>query len=436
MTNCTKFPIQFPALKSKKVLGNFQGGHITSDGGVLLLRQIDRNLKLTHNVAQAFSDGREQGKIKHSIQEMLRQRIFALALGYEDLNDHSQLKDDIALQTAVGKESSLASAPTLCRFENSFSREHAVAIHKCLVENFANSFSSPPKQLILDFDPTDLPVYGNQKGKAYNGYYGHDCFLPMHVFCGDQLLVSYLRPSNQDSTKHAWAILALLIKYFKKRWPKVKITFRGDGAFCKEALFKWCDRTQVKYIVGIACNSRLQKALQPYLEQVCSCHEKSKETEQVFAQFAYKPHSWEDPRKVIGKAECTSQGTSTRTIITNLEETPENLYKKAYCPRGEMENRIKEQFLLFSYRVSCHEWWPNQFRLLLSSLAYVFLERLRSFYLKGTQFAESQVNTLRLKLLKIGAVIIRNTRKIKFYFSSAYPLQSLFIQLVESLNTS
>ena len=189
MTNRNKFPIQFLPLKSKKVLGNFQGGHISSDGGVLLLRQIDHNLKLTQNLSSAFSDSRQQGKVKHSIEEMLRQRIFALALGYEDLNDHDHLNKDIALQTAVGKESSLASSPTLCRFENSFSREKAVAIHKCLVESFANSFTSPPKELILDFDPTDLPVHGNQKGKAYNGYYGHDCFLPMHVFCGDQLLV-------------------------------------------------------------------------------------------------------------------------------------------------------------------------------------------------------------------------------------------------------
>jgi len=436
MTNCTKFPIKFPALKSKKILGNFQGGAITSDGGVLLLRQIDRNLKLTQNLARSFSDSREQGKVKHSIEEMLRQRIFALALGYEDLNDHDLLKNDIALQTAVGKENSLASSSTLCRFENSFSREKAVAIHKQFVKNFADSFSMPPKQLILDFDPTDLPVHGDQKGKAYNSYYGHDCFLPMHVFCGDKLLISYLRPSNQDSTKHTWAILSLLVKYFRKRWPKVKIIFRGDGAFCREAMLNWCDRNHVQYIVGCTCNARLQKALKPYLELATDLYCKSGKTEQVFAQFAYKPHSWKYPRKVIGKAECTPTHTSMRSIMTNLEETPKNLYRKAYCARGDMENRIKEQLLLFSYRVSCHEWWPNQFRLLLSSLAYILLENLRSYYLKGTKFNQSQVNTLRLKLLKIGAVIIRNTRKIKFYFSSTFPLQSLFIKLVETLNTS
>lgn len=436
MTNCTKFPIQFPALKSKKVLGNFKGGSITSDGGVLLLRQIDRKLGLSKSISRSFFDSRAQGKVQHSIQTMLKQRIFALALGYEDLNDHSNLKSDVAMQTAVGKETSLASPSTLCRFENSFSREQAVSIHQQLVISFADSFKTPPKQLILDFDPTDLPVHGNQKGKAYNGYYGHDCFLPLHVFCGSKLLISYLRPSNQDSTMHTWAILALLVKYFRKRWPKVKIIFRGDGAFCRETMLNWCDKNKVDYIVGIACNARLQKALTPYLDQAKEKQETSQQTEQVFAQFAYRANSWKYPRKVIGKAERTSVGVSMRTIVTTLEGAPEDLYKKGYCPRGNMENKIKEQLLLFSYRVSCHEWWPNQFRLLLSSLAYVLLEHLRSFYLKGTQLGLCQVNSLRLKLLKIGAVIIKNTRKIKIYFSSVYPLQDLFVRLVAEMNTS
>ena len=436
MINCTKFPIQFPALNSKKVVGNFQGGDITSDGGVLLLRHIDRKLGLTKSLASAFSDSRAQGKVKHSIEEMLKQRIFALALGYEDLNDHIHLKNDIAMQTAVGKEYPLASSPTLCRFENSFSREQAVAIHKQLIKNFADSFSSPPKYLILDFDPTDLPVHGNQEGKAYHGYYGHDCFLPMHVFCGNKLLISYLRPSNQDSTKHTWAILSLLVKYFRKRWPKVKIIFRGDGAFCRKAMLNWCDRHNVKYIVGIACNSRLQKALKPHLEAAKSNFEKSKKIEQEFAQLAYKADSWKYPRKVVGKAEVSSRGISMRTIVTTLEGSPKDLYKKAYCSRGNMENLIKEQLLLFSYRVSCHQWWPNQFRLLLSAIAYVLLEHLRACYLNTTQLSKSRVDTLRLKLLKIGAVIIRNTRTIKFYFSSSYPIQDLFIQLVERMNSS
>ncbi len=436
MTKCTKFSIQFPALKSKKIVANFQGGSISSDGGVLLLRHIDHKLGLVHSIAQNFSDTRAKGKVRHTIEEMLRQRIFSIALGYEDLNDHDSLKEDIALQTAVGKEISLASSPTLCRFENAFSRKQALVIHQQLIENFVCSFSSAPKKLVLDFDPTDLPVYGNQENKAYHGYYGHDCFLPLHVFCGSKLLVSYLRPSNQNPTKHAWAILSLLVKHFRKIWPGVEIIFRADGAFCREPMLNWCDRNHVQYIVGIACNARLQKALKPYLDNAQATYEKTQRTEQVFAQFAYRAHSWKYPRKVLGKAEASSKGTSMRTIVTTLEGSKEELYKKAYCSRGNMENLIKEQLLLFSYRVSCHQWWPNQLRLLLSSLAYVLLEHLRSGYLHATQFAKSQVDTLRLKLLKIGAVVIKNTRKIKFYFSSAYPYQDLFVRLVEEMNTS
>lgn len=436
MTNCKKFPIQFPPLKSKKVLANFQGGSISSDGGVLLLNLIDRKLRLSQAISASFSDSREKGKVQHSVHAMLKQRIFALALGYEDLNDHAFLKDDVALQTALEKESALASPSTLCRFEKAFTRQKAITVHHQLIKTFADSFKTPPKQLVLDADPTDLPVHGNQEGKAYNGYYRHDCFLPLHIFCGSKLLVSYLRPSDQDATKHTWAIFALLVKYFRKRWPKVNIVFRGDGAFCREAMLNWCDRNRVDYVVGIACNARLQKALTPYLKEVTGKQIKSHHTEKVYAQFAYRAHSWKYPRKVIGKAEKTSCGTSMRTIVTSLEGTPEELYRKGYCPRGNMENRIKEQLLLFSYRVSCHEWWPNQFRLLLSSMAYVLLEHLRSGYLKKTQLGLHQVDTLRNKLLKIGAVILKNTRKIKLYFTSSYPYQELFMDLVANLNTS
>jgi len=315
-------------------------------------------------------------------------------------------------------------------------RSAGVHIHQELLRIFVESFSIPPKKVILDFDATDIPIPGNQEGKAYHGYYNHDCFLPLHVFCGDHLLVSYLRKSNEDAAKHAWAILAILVKYLKSKWPKVQIIFRGDGSFCRQNMLNWCDRHKVGYIVGLACNSRLQKALHYYLEMAKITYQETQQKQQIFAQFAYRAYSWKYPRKVIGKAEVTSKRANTRTIVTNLEGTPQELYKKQYCSRGNMENYIKEQLLLFSDRTSCHKWWSNQLRLLLSSLAYVLMEHLRSSFLKGTEFAQSQVNTIRLKLFKIGAVIIKHTRKIMFFFSSHYPYQDLFIRLVAFMNTS
>lgn len=267
MVNYTRSYLQFPSIKNKKVLANFLGGDISSDGGILLLRKIDHKLKLTASLAQCFSDSRSPGKIDHTILQMLRQRVYGLAAGYEDLNDHNSLRDDLAFQTAVGKESALASSPTLCRFENSFSRKESLLFHQMLLENFVQSFPSPPKKLILDFDATDIPIHGHQEGKAFHGYYGHDCFLPLHVFCGEKLLVSYLRKSNEDQAKHTWAIFALLYRYLKKIWPKVKIIFRGDGAFCRRHFLEWLDKNKIGYIIGATCNSRLKKALEPYLAE-------------------------------------------------------------------------------------------------------------------------------------------------------------------------
>jgi hypothetical protein len=436
MTNCNKFPIKFSSIKNKKVLANFKGGEVTSDAGLLLLKEIDKKLNLTKNIANLFSDKRQKSKTQHSIQDMLRQRVFGLALGYEDLNDHDTLKNDSAFQVAVGKETALASSPTLCRFENSFNRKLAVEIHKEIIQVFVKSFKTAPKELILDFDATDNPVHGKQEKKAYHPYYGYDCFLPLHVFCGDQLLISYLRPSNQDGAKHAWAISSLLVKYFRRIWPEVKIIFRGDCGFCRHKMLQWFDKNQVDYVVGIGGNSRIKAMLEPTLQEVKERYSETKEKQKIFKKFVYSAHSWKRERTVIGKAEYNAKGSNARFIVTSLNDSAKNLYEKQYCARGEMENRIKEQFLLFSDRTSCHRWWPNQLRILLSGLAYILLERMRSLFLKGSKYASSQVNTIRLRILKIGAVIIKNTRKICFYLSSSFPDQSLFIKLANHFNTS
>lgn len=357
-----------------------------------------------------------------------------MALGYEDLNDHAALRQDLAIQTAVGRDEPLASSSTLCRFENRADREMAWRMHEVLIDQFIASFKKAPKKLILAFDATDDAVHGKQEGRFFHGYYDHYCFLPLYVFCGDQLLVNYLRPSKIDGAKHAWAILALLVKRLRRQWPTVKIIFRGDSGFCRWKMLSWCERHEVGYIVGIAKNKRLDALNKPLLQKAADCFGERGAKVRWFTDIQYAAKSWNHPRRVIAKIEHTDKGSNPRYVVTNLEGEAQHLYDKLYCARGDMENRIKEQQLdLFADRTSCHRWWPNQFRLLLSSLAYVLLEAIRRLALKGTELASVYVGTLRLKLLKIGAIILKNTRRIRFLLASSYPYQDLFFKIAARL---
>jgi len=434
VTNCTQESFQFPVCKRRKVEANFQGGDITSDGGVLLLQQVDRRLGLTEAVARTLEDPRRQASCDHDGPCLLRQRVYALALGYEDLNDHETLRLDLAIQTALGRTQELASSSTLCRWENRADREAAWRMHEVIVEQFIASYKRVPKKLILDFDATDDAVHGKQEGRFFHGYYDHYCFLPLYVFCGNQLLVSYLRPSKIDGAKHAWAILALLVKRLRQAWPQVQIIFRGDSGFCRWRMLSWCERHNVGYIVGIAKSKRLNALTAQLQRDAQDGYAEFGTKVRWFSDIHYAAGSWDRKRRVIAKIEHTDKGSNPRYVVTNLNGDGKALYEKLYCARGEMENRIKEQQLdLFADRTSCHRWWPNQFRLLLSSLAYMLLEAIRRLALKGTELANAYVGTLRLKLLKIGAVILHNTRRIRFLLSSAYPHQRLFLQAAARL---
>jgi hypothetical protein len=416
------------------VQAEFTGGDITSDGGVLLLRQVDKRLGLLAAVDRVLPDPRDPCLIAHSQLSLLRQRVYGLCLGYEDLNDHTTLRTDVALQTALEQTAVLASAATLCRLENRADRQVMWRLHEVLVEQFIASFHTPPTELILDFDATDDPVHGRQERRFFHGYYDHYCFLPLYVFCGDQLLVSYLRPSNIDGAKHAWAMLALLVKRFRRTWPQVRILVRADSGFCRWRMLSWCERHGVDYLIGVAKNARLNRLAEPYLAQAAQAFADTAQTQRCFAETEYGAESWDRSRRVLIKAEHTEQGANPRYVVTTLSGDPQYLYERVYCQRGELENRIKEQQLdLFADRTSCHRWWPNQFRLLLASLGYVLLEAIRRLGLAGTALAQAQVGTLRLKLLKIGAVILRNTRRVRFLLSSAYPYQGLFRHVVERL---
>jgi hypothetical protein len=436
MTKCNTNQLHFSTCKGRKVKGQFSGGDITSDGGVMLLSQMDKHLKLTQQLAQAVNDPRIKKRCDHSTLNLLRQRIYGLCLGYEDLNDHNTMRKDIALQTAVVRDDDLASASTLCRFENKVDRQTLGAISQVLIEQFIASFKKKPKRLILDFDSTDDPVHGRQVGSFFHGYYDHYCFLPLYVFCGTKLLVAYLRPSNIDNAKNAWAILALLVKRFRQVWPNVNIIFRADSGFCRHRMFEWCEKNDVTYIVGIAKNNVLLDQSALLLNQAHRQYHAEGKKQRLFGSTWYAAGTWKRKRRVIVKAEHTARGPNPRYVVTNLSADAQWLYDKLYCARGEAENRIKEQQMcLFADRTSCMNWLPNQFRLLLSSLAYTLMEAIRSQALKGTQLARARCDTIRVKLFKIGAVMIRNTRQIRFLLSSAYPYQDLFTLVSRRLAT-
>jgi hypothetical protein len=409
---------------------------MSSDGGVILLSEIDRKLGLTQAAAQCIADPRNQSLITHAVRDMLRQRVYGLALGWEDLSDHGALRLDVAVQTAVGVDHEVASAPTLCRLEGWSDRKAAVELHKVLVEQFIASFKTAPEELVLDFDATDNPLYGQQEERFFHGYYDSYCYLPLYVFCGQQLLCAYLRPSRIDGAKHAAAILKLLVKRLRQQWPEVRIVFRGDSGFCRQRIINYCERADVHYIVGLARNPRLQRITE-FLELAMKDEFKLTGLKQrEIGEFTYAAQSWAAERRVITRLEYGEDGNNPRYVVTNLTGDAAELYDDLYCQRGEAENRIKEaQVGLFATRTSCQQFQSNQLRMLLAALAYVLIERLRALALQGTALATAQVDTLRIKLLKVAAVITRNTRRICLHLASSWPSADIFAHAVNQLRS-
>jgi hypothetical protein len=435
MPDCTSKQLEFEPFGRRRVEANFDGGDVSSDGGLLLLRKLERRLGLIDAVARALADPRDPERIEHELVDMLRQRVFALVQGYEDLNDHAALRNDVLMQTACERDTALASAPTLCRLENRASRAAAWTIHKVMVEKFIASFKDAPAELVLDFDATDDPLHGKQEGRFFHGYYDNYCYLPLYVFCGEQLLVAYLRRSKIDESKHAGAVLKLLVKRLRQAWPEVKITIRGDSAFCRRRILAWCERNGVYYVVGLAKNDRLNRMTEAQRERLGRQFAHTQLKQREFAKLRYGARTWKRERRVIARLEHMEKGDNPRYIVTNLEGDARSVYEKTYCARGELENRIKEaQLGLFADRTSCQYFAANQFRLLLSSLAYILAERLRTRALAGTEFARLQATTLRAKLLKIGAVLVRNTRRVRVMLSSAFPYQAIFIAAARALD--
>lgn len=438
MPDCTADFDGFGRIGRQRITAGFCGGDITSDAGMLLLRQADRRLGLIDAVAAVIPDHRRDlDRCRHSIADLLRQRVFGIACGYEDLNDHNRLRRDAGVASALGRVVEGASAASFSRFERAWNRKTAWAVSALLVEQFISSFDTVPDELILDFDATDDEVHGQQEGRGFHGYYDHYCFLPLYVFCGEHLLVSYLRPSLIDGAKHAGAILKLLVARLRQAWPRVRIVFRGDSGFCRRRILRWCEHHDVDYIVGLARNARIEALARPTLELAQADFQATSLKQRRFVDLDYAAGTWSCSRRVVAKCEVTAQGSNPRFVVTNSPGHAQMIYDHLYCPRGEMENRIKEQQLgLFADRTSSPAWWANQCRLLLSSLAYVLMHAIRRIGLAGTDMAKAQVTTIRHRLLKIGAVVIRNTRRVRFLLPTHCPDQLIWLRAAQALRPS
>ena len=437
MTECSGKPLVFSSLFRRRVEADFDGGHLTSDGGALLVREVDRRLGLIRRLAACLSDPRDPRYVTHAIETMLRQRVFGLVLGYEDLNDHQTLRDDPLMKLVAEQDPAgdpLASPPTLSRLENRVDRRALGRMAGVLVETFVASQAEPPEEVLLDFDATDDPLHGMQEGRFFHGYYDGYCYLPLYVFAGEHLLVAYLRPSNIDPSKHTRAILKLLVKRFRRAWPHVRIVVRADSGFCRWRLMRWCDRHGVDYLLGLAKNVRLERLAAPWAEEAARAFQATGTKQRLFAEVSYAAETWDRARRVLIKAEHLADGPNTRFVVTSLPGDPQALYDERYCARGEMENRIKEQQLaLFADRTSCHRFLANQFRLLLSAAAYVLVEALRRVGLAGTQEAKAQTGTIRLRLLKVGARVRITARRVALHLASGYPWQALLRQVAARL---
>jgi Transposase DDE domain group 1 len=455
-TECNSSYLDFPMLGPRQVLADFDGGDISSDGGALLLRETERLTGIIRQFATCFTDHRNADLIEHSLEHLLAQRVYGLALGYEDLNDHDDLRRDPLLATVVGQDDPtgktrqrprdrgkpLAGKSTLNRLEltpvgaGEESRYKKITcrthdVERLFVTLFLQAHPRPPERIVLDLDATDDPIHGHQLGRFFHGYYKNYCYLPLYIFCGDHLLCARLRPSDIDASAGSVKHLKRIVAQVREAWPRVRIVIRADSGFCREEILRWCEGIGVDYVIGLAQNTRLVAAIASELEQVRQRHEATKQPARVFTELRYQTReTWSRERRVVAKAEHLAKGPNPRFVVTSLtveDRAGQPLYEQDYCGRGEMENRIKEQQLhLFADRTSARTMRANQIRLFFSSIAYVLLEALRRLGLAGTELAAAQCQTIRLKLLKIGALVRVTVRKVWVRLSSGSPYAEVF----------
>ena len=461
-TECNQESFEFHPLNGREVVGRFDGGTITTDAGGLLLREVEKRTGIIERFAACFRDHRAAEQVEHTVQELVAQRVYGLALGYEDLNDHEELRRDPLLAVLAEKPDptgesrmrgrdrgkALAGKSTLNRLEltpavvKGEERYKKIALDleavDCLlVKIFLEAHATPPAEIVLDLDATDDPLHGNQEGGFFHGYYGHYCYLPLYIFCGDHLLGARLRPSNIDASAGCVEEVARIVAEIRQAWPQVKITLRGDSGFCREALMSWCEQEGVDYVLGLAKNERLKAEIVAEQAQAAAEFQATGQPARVFKEFRYQTReSWSRARRVVAKAEHLEKGSNPRFVVTSIGAEAweaRRLYEDLYCARGEMENRIKEQLMLFADRTSTALLRSNQIRLYFSSVAYVLMEALRRLGLKQTDLAQAQSSTIRLKLLKVGGLIRITVRKVWVSMAGGYPYPDLFAQACAQL---
>ena len=464
-TECTQETFDFYPLIKREVVAKFDGGTITSDAGALLLREVDRATAMIQQFAECFTDHRDPDLIEHSVAELVGQRVYGVALGYEDLNDHDDLRHDPLLATLVGKVDPtgqdrqrerdrgkpLAEKSTLNRLELTLpdadreSRYKKIvinedAVDRFFIDTFLQAHPEPPERIVIDLDATDDPLHGNQEGRFFHGYYREYCYLPLYIFCGEFLLCARLRSSNIDAAAGSVEELQRIVCRIRAQWPDVKIVIRADSGFVRDAIMTWCESNHVDYILGLAKNERLKREIAEELEEARKEHEQTEKAARFYKDFRYQTlDSWTRERRVIAKAEHLWKGSNPRFVVTSLsleEIDAKTLYEKEYCARSNMENRIKEQQLdLFADRTSTAFMRSNQIRLWLSSVAYTLLQALRRLGLAGTELENAQCGTIRLKLLKIGAQVRVSVRRVLVSMASGYPYSALFGEVYRKLRS-
>jgi len=457
-TQCNAEQLQFSCVERRRVVAAFDGGTVSSDAGALLLGRADAAIGLMDRLAGCFTDGRVAGAIEHTVRTLVGQRVFGMALGYEDLNDHEQLRHDPVFGALLGKLAAkrqrkcaaLAGKSTLNRLElhpgKALSRYHKIrpdtAVLEALwVDLFLDAHRAAPAEIILDLDATDDPLHGHQEGRFFHGYYDGYCYLPLYIFCGEHLLAAKLRRSNIDGAAGAKEEIERMVGQIRQRWPETRILLRADSGFCREELLGWCEQNRVDYVFGLARNTRLQRALGRELREAQSESRRTRRAARRFKELRYQTRkSWSRARRVVGKAEHTGDKANPRFVVTSLSQKDlpaRELYEDLYRARGEMENRIKEaQLDLFADRLSTATFRANQLRLWLASAAYVLMHALRRIGLKNTALARACANTIRLKLLKIGAVVTVSVRRVKLAMSEACPNQAEFITAFHALGAA
>ena len=464
MTECKPKPFEFHPLDSRKVVAQFDGGDITSDAGGLMLREVERRTGILKKFAACFVDYRNPEAIEHPVEDLVAQRSYGLCLGYEDLNDHDELRADPLLAVIVGKKDpkgehrreakdrgkALAGKSTLNRLE--LTRADASAgerykkivmnpesIDRLMVDHFLDAHERAPLQIILDLDATDVPIHGHQEGRFFHGYYDCYCYLPLYIFCGEFLLSAQLRSSSIDPAKGALTDLKRVVAQVRRRWPRVHILVRGDSGFCRDAMMDWCERQGIDYVFGLAKNPRLLKEIVEELKAAEAESVRTGEMARVFKNLRYRTlaETWSRTRRVIAKAEHLGKGSNPRFVVTSLPQRSfpaAMVYEELYCARGEMENRIKEQQMgLFADRTSTGTMRGNQLRLYFSSIAYILMHDLRRLALKGTDLERAQCTTIRLKLLKIGAQIHLSVRRVWIRMAAGCPYKEAFQLALDNL---